>query len=118
MRRFNPTRLDRLFRSFKSTFLEAFMMRALRDKRIMHVILWTLVAAFVGSIFFVFGMKYTSSNGKYDSNVYAAKVGDDGITRVDFNKACQPALEKLYSAREEGPTAEETKQIQGQVLDG
>ncbi len=92
------------------------MMRALRDKRTMHVILWMLVVVFVGSIFFVFGMKYTSS-GKVDSNIYAAQVGDSGITRADFNKAYQPVLDKLYSAKEEGPSPEETKHLQEEVLD-
>ncbi len=92
------------------------MMRALRDKRTMHVILWMLVVAFVGSIFFVFGMKYTTTN-KVDSNIYAAQVGDGGVTRADFNKAYQPVLDKLYAAKEEGPTAEETKHLQEDVLD-
>jgi len=92
------------------------MMRALRDKRTMHVILWMLVAVFVSSIFFVFGMKFTSS-GKLDANVYAAKVGDDGITRVDFNKACQPVLERLYASQEGQASPEEIKKVQEQVLD-
>jgi peptidyl-prolyl cis-trans isomerase D len=75
-----------------------------------------LVAVFVSSIFFVFGMKFTSS-GKVDSNVYAAQVGDGGVTRVDFNKAYQPVLDKLYASKEEGPTPEETKKLQDEVLD-
>jgi peptidyl-prolyl cis-trans isomerase D len=93
------------------------MMRALRDKRIMHVILWMLVAVFVSFIFFSFGMRFTSSGSKVDSNLYAAQVGDGGVTRVDFNKAYQPVLDKLYASKEEGPTAEETKNLQEEVLD-
>jgi peptidyl-prolyl cis-trans isomerase D len=92
------------------------MMRTLRDKRTMHVVLWMLVAVFVSSIFFVFGMRFTSG-GKVDSNIYAAQVGDGGVTRADFNKAYQPVLDKLYASKEEGPTAEETKRLQEEVLD-
>src|SRR5580658_7519030 len=92
------------------------MMRTLRDKRTMHVVLWMLVAVFVSSIFFVFGMRFTSG-GKVDSNIYAAQVGDGGVTRADFNKAYQPVLDKLYASKEEGPTAEETKNLQEEVLD-
>ncbi len=92
------------------------MMRALRDKRTMHVVLWMLVVVFVSSIFFVFGMKFSMS-GKVDSNLYAAQVGDGGVTRADFNKAYQPVLDKLYAAKDEGPTPEETKHLQEEVLD-
>jgi len=81
----------------------------------MHVVLWFLVAVFVGSIFFVFGMKYTAGN-KNDPNL-VAKVGDDGVTRAEFNKAYQPLVEKIYAAKPEGPTAEETQRLQQQVLD-
>lgn len=92
------------------------MMRTLRDKRTMHVVLWILVAAFVSSIFFVFGMKFTNG-GKFDSSTYAAKVGEDGVSLIDFNKACQGALDRFYSIREEGPTPEETKKVRQEVLD-
>ncbi len=91
------------------------MMRTLRDKKTMHVVLWFLVAVFVGSIFFVFGMKYTAG-GKNDPNL-VAKVGDNGITREEFNKAYQPLVEKIYAAEPEGPTSEESQRLQGQVLD-
>lgn len=92
------------------------MMRTLRDKKIMHVVLWSLVAAFVGSIFFVFGMKYTAGS-KNDPNL-VAKVGDGGVTRADFNKAYQPVLDKVYAAEPDGPTSEETQHLQEQVLNG
>jgi parvulin-like peptidyl-prolyl isomerase len=93
------------------------MMRTLRDKRTMHVVLWTLLVVFiVGGVFFGFGMRYSSMNGKYDTSVYAAKVGDSGVTRADFNKAYQPVLDKIYAAEPEGPTSEETQQLQQQVL--
>src|SRR5579883_2524969 len=90
------------------------MMRALRDKKTMHVVLWFLVAVFVGSVFFVFGMKYTAGN-KTDPNL-VAKVGDGGITRGEFNKAYQPILDKIYAAEPEGPTSGETQHLQEQVL--
>ncbi|HVZ81781.1 MAG TPA: SurA N-terminal domain-containing protein [bacterium] len=92
------------------------MMRTLRDKRTMHIVLWGLVAAFVSSIFFVFGMKFTNG-GKLDSGVYAAKVGEDGVPLVEYNKACQNALDRFYSIREEGPTPAETKEVRKEVLD-
>lgn len=92
------------------------MMRTLRDKRTMHVVLWFLVAVFVSSIFFVFGMKFTNG-GKVDQNLYVAKVGDSGVSRAEFNKACQASLDRFYNIREEGPTTEEAKQVREQVLD-
>jgi peptidyl-prolyl cis-trans isomerase D len=92
------------------------MMRTLRDKRLMHVVLWGLVALFVSSIFFVFGMKFTNG-GKLDSSLYAAKVGDEGIPLSEFNKASQSALDRFYSIREAGPTPEESKKVRQQVLD-
>lgn len=91
------------------------MMRTLRDKQTMHIVLWILVAAFVSSIFFVFGMKFTNG-GKLDSSLYAAKVGDEGIPIVEFNKASQSALDRFYSIREEGPTPEESKKVRQEVL--
>jgi peptidyl-prolyl cis-trans isomerase D len=75
-----------------------------------------LVAVFVCFIFFSFGMRFTSG-GKVDSNVYAAQVGDGGVTRAEFNKAYQPVLDKLYASKDEGPTPEETKNLQEEVLD-
>lgn len=91
------------------------MMRALRDKKTMHVVLWFLVAVFVGSVFFVFGMKYTAG-AKNDPNL-VAKVGDDEITREEFNKTYQPLVEKIYASEPEGPTSEESQHLQEQVLD-
>lgn len=89
-------------------------MRALRDKKTMHVVLWFLVVVFVGSVFFVFGMKYTTG-GKNDPNL-VAKVGDEDVTRAEFDKAYQPILDKVYAAEPQGPTSEEAQHLQDQVL--
>ena len=90
------------------------MMRALRDKRTMHIVLWSLVVVFVGSIFFVFGMRNSAGN-RIDPNL-VAKVGDEGVTRAEFNKAYQPILDKLYAAEPDGPSSDESQRIQEQVL--
>lgn len=89
-------------------------MRALRDKRTMHIVLWSLVVVFVGSLFFVFGMRNSAGN-RIDPNL-VAKVGGEGVTRAEFNKAYQPILDKIYSVEPEGPTSEESQRLQEQVL--
>src|SRR5258708_28599021 len=91
------------------------MMRALRDKRIMHVILWGLLVVFICGIFFVFGMK---SKGFEDKNPnLLAKVGEAKITYAEFNMAYQPALDKLYRANDGSPNSFEIKNLKEQVLD-
>ncbi len=92
-------------------------MSTLRDKRTMQIVLWTLLVVFlVGGVFFGFGMRYSSLNGKYDSSVDAAKVGDEAITREEFSKAYQPVIDKIYAAEPQGPTSDETQRLQQQVL--
>lgn len=105
--------------SFGLKILEAMiMMRALRDKKTMHVILWILLFVFVVlGVFFGFGMRNVSFTGRDDASVYAAKVGDGGVTRTDFDRTYQQALDRLYAANPEGPTSEESKRLQEQILD-
>jgi peptidyl-prolyl cis-trans isomerase D len=91
------------------------MMRALRDKRMMQIILWILIIAFVVGFLFLGGMKYGGFS-KEDANVLA-KVGDAKITYEEFNKVYQPASEKLYGSNETEPSQEEMKSLKEQVLD-
>lgn len=91
------------------------MMRTLRDKKTMQVVLWTLVFVFVAFIFFSWGAKFTSGNRK-DPNLLA-KIGDAQITYSDFNKVYQPALDKLYNAKNESPNSNEIQRLKGEVLD-
>jgi peptidyl-prolyl cis-trans isomerase D len=91
------------------------VMNYMRDKKFMHFILWTVLAVFlVGGVFFTFGMRYL--NTQNDQAIYAAKVGDVGITNEDFNRAYQPASERLYRTNE-NPTHEEIQALKKQVLD-
>ncbi len=90
------------------------MMRQLRDKRLMHGVLWTLVFVFVFFIFFSWGMRFTGS-GQKDPNVLA-KIGDETVTYEEFNKTYQPAVEKLYKMKEENPTSDEIKKLKEDVL--
>lgn len=92
------------------------MMRNLRDKKTMQWILWILLGAFLGTIFFAWGMKYTGGSGQRDPNV-VAQVGNAQITYADFNSVYRPALDKLYGTKEDGPTQEEMDTLQQEVLD-
>jgi peptidyl-prolyl cis-trans isomerase D len=92
------------------------MMNALRNKKFMHFILWMVLVFFiVGGGFFMYGTKLKAFDDK-DPNL-VAQVGKTTITYTEFNKACQPALDKLYRAKEESPNPSEIKRLKDQVLD-
>lgn len=92
------------------------MMRALRDKKFMHAILWFVLVCFlVGFVFLVLGTKYQFlSNGKNPDLI--AQIGDEQISNSDFFKTYQPALDKLYRAKQDNPTSDEIRKLKEQVL--
>ena len=90
-------------------------MNYLRNKKFMHFILWMIVFVFVVGIFFVFGMK-SKGFEDHDPNL-VARIGETIITYSDFNKTYQPALDKLYRAKEDTPNASEIKKLKDQVLE-
>ncbi len=81
----------------------------------MHGVMWTLVFVFVSFIFFSWGMKSSFTNRK-DPNTLA-QVGEEIINYADFNKVYQPAMDKLYNAKEESPNPSEIKKLKEQVLE-
>ncbi|MFI5206159.1 MAG: SurA N-terminal domain-containing protein, partial [Candidatus Paceibacterales bacterium] len=104
-----------LFMGLKQPWRPPNMMNALRNKKFMHFILWIIVFVFVVGIFFVFGMKSKGFDDR-DPNL-VARIGENTITYTDFNKTYQPALDKLYRAKEDTPTASEIKKLKDQVLE-
>ena len=92
------------------------MMRTLRDKKTVQFIIWGVIAAFVGIIFFAWGMKYTGAGSQRDPNL-VAQVGDIRITTSDFDNTYRPALDKLYSTKGETPSSSEIEKLQQEILD-
>ncbi|HUO56819.1 MAG TPA: SurA N-terminal domain-containing protein [bacterium] len=93
------------------------MMRTLRDKKTMQAILWFVIVCFViGFIFLAVGSRFQWANSNRDPNMLA-RIGDTKITYAEFNKECQPVLDKLYGMKDEAPSEEELKKVREQVLD-
>ena len=91
------------------------MMRAMRDKRFMKFILWTIILVFIGGIFFMWGVK--SAGLGEDTRNLAAKVGKQAISYNDFNRLYQNMIQNFYRGREDEPTEQETQRIKDKVLD-
>ncbi len=90
------------------------MMRQLRDKRTIQVVIWSVIFAFVATIFFAWGMKFYGN--QTDTRNLAAQVGETRITYTDFNKAYQPVSDRLYRSGQT-PSPDEVKSLKTQVLD-
>jgi peptidyl-prolyl cis-trans isomerase D len=92
------------------------MLSTLRDKKTMQVILWGLVIAFVATIFIAWGAGSTLQKNRTDPNVLA-KVGNEDITYVDFNKIYQPELDRLYKIQSEAPSSDQLANLKKNVLE-
>jgi peptidyl-prolyl cis-trans isomerase D len=92
------------------------VMGSMREKRFIKIVLWVVIAAFVGTIFIAWGMKsYGDKTLTGDPNV-VAKVGNQKIEYTDLYKAMENYNEQLDSAGCES-NSPENKQVRLKVLD-
>lgn len=93
------------------------VMGSMREKKFIQVVLWVVIAAFVGTIFIAWGMKsYATKSGNDDPNT-AAVVGHQKVSYDEFYKAMENFNSQLESAGCD-PTSPEFKQVRRKVLDG
>ncbi len=92
------------------------MMGALRDKKLMKVVLWLLVVVFVGFIFLAWGMQVTGIGSPKDPNA-VARVGKTVITQAEFNDRYQPVYEQLSGETDGALSDDSVKDLRRQVLD-
>jgi peptidyl-prolyl cis-trans isomerase D len=92
------------------------VMGSMREKRFIKIVLWVVIAAFVGTIFIAWGMKsYGDKTLTSDPNV-VAKVGNQKIEYTDLYKSMENYNEQLDSAGCE-TNSPENKQVRLKVLD-
>jgi peptidyl-prolyl cis-trans isomerase D len=88
------------------------MMRQLRDKKVMHFILWSLVGLFIGTIFLAWGMEY---HGSTQNPNLIAQVGQIPITTNQFNRVYQGMENQLYN-EDINPSHLELKTLRKNIL--
>ena len=81
------------------------VMSSLRDKT--HIILYTLLAAFLALIVFEWGMNFTGKTGKKENQ--AGTVNGTPITNSQYDEACKAITENF---RRSNPGAEVTSEIE------
>lgn len=91
------------------------MMNQLRKH--MKVILWVVVLAFVGTIFFVWGMG-GSRNKEILDQQSAAVVNDQQISYADFDRLWEQRSQELFSRLQEDPTQEQIKRLRSELISG
>jgi peptidyl-prolyl cis-trans isomerase D len=91
------------------------VMGNMREKRFIKIVLWFVIAAFVGTIFIAWGMQnYASKTGNDDPNT-AAIVGKQKVSYDEFYKAMENFNQQLEMAGCE-PSSPENRQVRSKVL--
>jgi len=92
------------------------VMANMRDKRFIQIVLWVVIAAFIGTIFIAWGMKsYGDKTGVTDPNT-AASVGDQKVSYDQFYKAAESYNDTLEAAGCQA-SSPEYRQVRRKVLD-
>jgi len=92
------------------------VMASMREKRFIQIILWSLIVAFVATIFVAWGMKNTLGETRKDPNV-VAEVGESQVTYTELNQALQPYNEQMAANGDDSQSAD-NKLIRKRVIDG
>jgi peptidyl-prolyl cis-trans isomerase D len=89
------------------------MMSTLRKN--MKVILWIVVIAFVGTIFFVWGMDLGRQKD-FVANQSAAMVNGHPISNEEFDRLWTQEQQSLYAQSKEEPTREQTQKMRQNLV--
>ncbi|MBN1983945.1 MAG: peptidylprolyl isomerase [Chitinivibrionales bacterium] len=81
-------------------------------RKIAPVVMWVVIIAFIGTIFFAWGMDYTRSS-KISQNV--GQIGNENITYKQFARAVEMERERLRSSSETELNSQQEQMIPRQV---